>query len=454
MFLITITKPSNFPFYFLNGTLPDDVFTQLDIALSYYIKDHEFLTGDWDGRVRLLQLSNKGNNFFPIGLIEKVESILICNNIDYKIQEYFNTYKEYDFNWLGFELRDYQVDAINCLQQQRNQSGIVSLPTGAGKTLIGLYWAYLNKTPFVVIVHRKELLYQWKDEIKLNLGIDAGIVGDGVEEWGDICTVAMVQTLHQKVKNKKPLINYPLIIFDECHTIPADTAYKVAMSFLPKFRLGLSATPYREDNADIKIFGAIGLLSKTITPEYLVENGYLAKPIFIFQKLPPKVIYSEDFNTVYVKGIVENEERNKSIADWATKLVKDGRSVYIHTDRIKHGLLLKKMIPNSMFISGQSTNRQEIIKMFATGELSCLISTLLKEGVNIPSMDALIYASGKKSAVATIQTIGRVLRPQVGKNDAIIIDFKDNGNRLLLSHYIQRKQNYIKVFGKLVNTEE
>ena len=68
-------------------------------------------------------------------------------------------------------------------------------------------------------------------------------------------------------------------------------------------------------------------------------------------------------------------------------------------------------------------------------------------------MDALIYASGKKSAVATIQTIGRVLRPQVGKNDAIIIDFKDNGNRLLLSHYNQRKQNYIKVFGNLVNTD-
>ena len=264
----------------------------------------------------------------------------------------------------------------------------------------------------------------------------------------------MVQTLYQQLKKENKLPTYPLVIFDECHTIPADTAYKVAMNMLPQHRLGLSATPYREDNADLKIFGAIGLLGKTITPEYLVEHGYLAKPVFIFQKLPPKIIYSNDFNTIYEKGIVENDDRNNAIKQWAEKLILDGRSVYIHVDRIKHGLKLQKLIPNSVFISSKSNNRQEVIKMFGSGSINCLISTLLKEGVNIPSMDGLIYASGKKSAVATIQTIGRVLRSQAGKKDAIIIDFKDSGNRILLSHYHQRKENYKNVFGKLVEGDK
>jgi len=452
--MIVLSKPSNFPFYFINGKLPDEVTEELVKELSYYVKNHEYLSGDWDGKVNLIQESKKGNLYFPLGLIEKVEAILILNNIEYKTQEYFLDYKDYNFKWLGFKLRPYQEDAINYLEKQKNKSGIISLPTGAGKTLIGLYWAYKNKTPFLVVVHRKELLYQWIDEIKENLEIDAGLVGDGKEKWGEIATVAMVQTLYQKVKKKQTLeMQYPLVIFDECHTIPAETAYKVSMSLLPNFRLGLSATPYREDNADLRIYGAIGLLATTITPERLVEEGYLAKPRFLYLKTKPISINSDDFNTIYTKGITENEYRNTLIAQTANAFILDGRLLYIHVDRIKHGLLLQKIIPNSVFISGSSKNRTEAIKLFSKGSISCLISTLLKEGVNIPSMDALIYASGKKSAVATIQTIGRVLRPQVGKKDAIIVDIADCGNKLLLSHYRQRRDNYIKVFGKLAEEE-
>lgn len=453
--MIKLIKPSNFPFYFINGELPLEIIEEIDEKCSYYIKNYEYLTGGWDGRVRLLQMSKKGNSFFPIGLLSVVESILQLNCVEYKIETHHKPYNSYNFDWFGFELREYQKQTIIDLKNEFHESGIVSLPTGAGKTLIGLHYAYQQKAPFMVVVHRKELLYQWVDEIKENLNIKAGIVGNGIEEWGEVCTVAMVQTLNQRITTKQTeeFKQYPLIIFDECHTIPSETAYKVAMHFLPKYRIGLSATPYREDNADIKIYGAIGMLTSVITPEYLIEKGYLAKPKFIYLKTKPMAIYQDDFNSIYVRGIVENEYRNNQIAENALKLIQSDKQVYIHVDRIKHGKILNKLIPNSFFISGASKNRLDIIKMFSNGEIKCVISTLLKEGVNVPSMDALIYASGKKSAVANIQTIGRVLRPQVGKNEAIIIDIADCGNRLLLQHFNQRKQNYIKVFGKLAKKE-
>jgi len=90
------------------------------------------------------------------------------------------------------------------------------------------------------------------------------------------------------------------------------------------------------------------------------------------------------------------------------------------------------------FIEARSKNREQAIQEFKDGALRCMISTLLKEGADIPSMDAIIMAGGGKSHVAVIQKAGRALRVTKDKKEALIIDFMDQG-KWLRDHSQERK---------------
>jgi superfamily II DNA or RNA helicase len=166
----------------------------------------------------------------------------------------------------------------------------------------------------------------------------------------------------------------------------------------------------------LKIFASVGELTASVSVPDLVDAGYLAKPRFQFLKpAPVSIKKNAPWARVYKEGIVANPYRNAAIVEKAFELLNDGRQVYIHVIQIAHGKYLANQIPGSVFVSGSSKDRREQIARFKNGELRCMISTLLKEGVNIPGIDALIYAAGYKSGVMTIQTIGRCLRVAPGK---------------------------------------
>jgi superfamily II DNA or RNA helicase len=304
----------------------------------------------------------------------------------------------------------------------------------------------------VIFVHRKELLRQWVAEIKRVLGVDAAIYGGGVDtrSSGSPITVCMIQT----AEKDREYIPAPFIIIDECHTVASDTAYKVAMRCNAAMRMGLSATPTREDGSEKKIFGACGALISQVTVNDLVDAGFLATPTFrLYRPEPVSMTKWASFSEAYRMGIVANENRNELVVRAAITMLGEDRQVYVHVSRIGHGRRIASMIPDSVFCSGTTKNRTEIIEQFKNGEIKCLISTLLKEGVDIPGINGLIYAAGGKSEVALIQTLGRSLRKKKDGGNAVIVDLLDSGNRHLKSHSEDRLDTLSRTYGKLFKVE-
>jgi superfamily II DNA or RNA helicase len=459
---VAINRWSEHPYYFINGSLDERVIKSLKREMSYMVANCQrttaFQQGKWDGRECLLYKTKKGVYYFPTGMIDCAKRVLNDFGIEYFVQDIKldNVRKKYqplDLKWTGLELRDYQKKAV--IDIQNSEGGTICLPTGSGKTLAMLRIAYEYDLPFIVIVHTKELLYQWERTVKDYFdGYTPGLVGDGNSHFDSKITIAMLQTVHQLITKGEGerLSQYPVLFFDEVHRVAADTAYEVAMHINSPARIGSSATPQRIDGKEKKLWAAVGEIKSRITADELIKQGILAKPKFIF--LTPPAVHigrGTKWHDAYLQGIVLNEGRNDLIIKVTKELAAQELTVYVHVERIDHGEMLHGRLPGSVFLSGSdnSTRRQLVLKDFEDGKIKILISTLLREGVSINSMNCFVAAGGMKSPIGVIQRIGRALRIAPGKTEAVIVDFRDSG-RYLGDHFQERYETYCNIFGDYV----
>ncbi|MFA4641177.1 DEAD/DEAH box helicase [Pyrococcus kukulkanii] len=407
--------------------------------------------GKWD---KAESLYDPYTNTFPVGLLPRVKKFL--NSKGYRVRikdERVVEGEPLNSEWnKNYELRRYQKKAVKLAIKEK--MGVLALPVGSGKTIVGLRIIHEIDKSALIIVHTKELLYQWAEKVEEVLGIKAGVVGDNKWQEG-LITVAMIQTLLsrgvEKLQNR-----YAVVLFDECHrTSAAEKFYQVGISLPQVYRFGLSATPWRRlRGEEMKIEGVVGPIIYEVKAEDLIKEGFLAKPKFeVIEYESNMPALADKYKELYEEAIMENEDRNRAIVEKAVELAKQGHRVLIDVKRIDHGEILVKMLRekgiNAEFLSSQSPNRWEILEKFKTGEIPVLVSTLLKEGVDIPEISAIILAGGGKSDVMTIQTIGRALRPKAG-GEAVIVDVKDT-DPLLFTHFLERQKALKQYYGKYYN---
>jgi superfamily II DNA or RNA helicase len=205
---------------------------------------------------------------------------------------------------------------------------------------------------------------------------------------------------------------------------------------------GGTATPERADNADLMIEGIFGRKIGSVTASLLIERGYLIEPNISYINLKTKKQRVKNYAEDYKIHIIENEERNKHIIDIAKNMQSNGIPTLVLVQRINHGELLEKLIPNSIFIQGKSKDRQDAIEDMRTGRRNTLIATTLAdEGLDIQRLSCLIMAGGGKSPIKCKQRVGRVLRTchEENKKTALVYDFNDVG-RWLPEHSATRKK--------------
>ena len=157
-----------------------------------------------------------------------------------------------DFTFAG-ELRPLQQDAVTDVLSR--ESGLLEAGTGAGKTVMGLNIIVQRGQPALVVVHTKELLNQWVDRIGTFLGIpsdEIGIIGSGKFSIGARITVATVQSLYKRVHEVVPHIGH--LVCDETHRAPSRMFTEAVNAFDARYRLGLTATPWRRDGLSKVIF--------------------------------------------------------------------------------------------------------------------------------------------------------------------------------------------------------
>ena len=421
-------------------------------VLSYKKKGYQFTRpykrGVWNGDVRLMDSRGK----FPAGLAPWLVERLAQEGIAVEIDDIRPAPMDSNFRLgemkIAVEFRPHQNEAVAAAFAA--ERGIIWHPTAAGKTEVMLALNQTIARPGLVLVHRKDLMYQAAEVFETALNDKehevVGIIGDGLWE-PRIITVATFQTLYKNLDDDRVRRwlqeDIGQVHVDEAHHMPAASFEKVMAQLLSaRWRYGYSATPFKEGDEEtfFRVSSWLGPTVHRVTSDVLAEAGYVVPADVFMIRLPAQTTSPSSWANAERYGIMENTTRNMMIVDLANSLPKP---VVILVKRIEHGKELARSL-RTEFIAGDTptTKRQAAWEAVRQGEQSILVaSTIADEGLNIPQIQCILMAGGGKAPYLTIQRIGRGMRPSPGKSRLFVLDFLDTG-KYLKSHATQRMKTY------------
>ncbi|UCD89850.1 MAG: DEAD/DEAH box helicase [Desulfobacterales bacterium] len=355
-------------------------------------------------------------------------------DIEYQMDDLRRSLPPIDFNFTG-ELRPFQKKAVIAMLSK--EFGTLSAPTGSGKTVMALYIIAQRQQPALIVVHTKDLAFQWIDRVERFLGISSdaiGFIGGGKKTVGEKVTVALVQSLYKCAEEVSPRIGF--LIVDECHRCPSRTFTEAVTEFDSQYMLGLSATPYRRDQLTKLIFWHLGDLHYEIDPGRLIASGDILSAEVILRETD-FVPYYDPINeySKMLSELTSNDKRNRLIAsDIARQTASDKGTCLVLSDRKKHCETLQAILRyrfkiQSELLTGDLTvhQRQSVLDRLNEGKVKVLLATgqLIGEGFDHSELSTLFLATPIKFSGRVLQYMGRVLRPAKGKKKAKIYDYVD-----------------------------
>lgn len=326
-------------------------------------------------------------------------------------------------------LRPYQEEALDAIVTQ--VQGHVVIPCGGGKTTLGAAAIDRIQRSTLILIHTDDLADQWDATCRELLDIDPVRISRATVQLGAI-NIANVKTLALLKEERHPLWallteNIGFIIVDEAHHTPAKTFRDVIEGFPARRRIGLTATPDREDGYGPLIELVFGPRLFEISVEELLALRFLVAPTveevrtaFRFDYNEPKDLPALD------QALVHDEPRNRQIVDLGARLVGDGKHVLVLAKHVEHVELLAVMLQDAgcaaAYAHGQVSKkkRAETIEAWKRGEHRLLVANVIAdEGLDVPSLDALILAYPAKAGGPTMQRVGRIMRPHTGPDGAL-----------------------------------
>jgi superfamily II DNA or RNA helicase len=350
-------------------------------------------------------------------------------------------------------LRDYQNQALEAWIANGNW-GIIVLPTGSGKTLVGIKAISLLNTPTLVVAPTLDLVDQWRTRLKKEFKTEVGVLGGGERDIRAL-TVSTYDSAYihaDKLGNR-----FGLIIFDEVHHLPAAGYRNIAEMFASPYRMGLTATFEREDGLHAELNRLVGgkvfekkvkdLTGVHLSPfrlekmvveltddekeeyhknqkvfsDYLARIGLTIRSPAEFQKL---VMRSGRDPGARKALLARNKARDvaynsiSKIGKLSEILKKhSGSKIFIFTEHNKlvHKISKQFLIPSITYRT-TSKERSETLDRFRSGVYRAVVtSKVLDEGIDVPDADVGIILSGTGSERAFIQRLGRILRKKEGK---------------------------------------
>lgn len=271
------------------------------------------------------------------------------------------------------------------------------------------------------------------------------------------------RTLANQLSVRELCINTSGFIVDEAHMAAVIIESLSEKMHKALYRFGLSATPFREDNQEIRITGAMGEKLIEVSASDLIDLEFLVPP-YIYMVRNNYTEATTTWSDTYNKQIVNCWPRNYRIKQFAEEFKKSGYPTIILVEQKEHGYLLESIIKDSVFVPGsakgdglddspddtEKSYRRLMLDAAERNEIILIATQWANVGIDAPKLMALILAGSNKSAVTTYQQIGRILRP-VGKNYqesilngkplAIVIDFMEE-QKILHKHSVRRKKVY------------
>lgn len=427
----------------------DCLLTDIPFALEKAIKDRltidnpKYISAKKFGRWIAKDLKPKlkyyetaaGGLSFPRGFAN--QAVLLCR--DYlkqtpAIVDNRLLLAEATFSFAG-TLRPYQEKALAATEKR--SFGVIEAGTGSGKTVMALAIIAARAQPTLVVVHTKELLYQWQQRIREFLRIEAGLVGDGHFELQPI-TVAIVNTARKRIEELAP--NFGHLIVDECHRVPASLFTDVVSNFDGHYLLGLSATAFRSDEGLTRlIYFYMGDQIHKVEQEELQESGAIVKPQLLRRKTEFQYDYSGDYQPL-VSALTKDKARNQQIvADVVGECQKNDSGIcLLVSDRIGHCRVFEQELllqgVNVVLLTGQTSAEQRaaIVEKVQGGQVQVLVATLqlIGEGFDCSGLSILFLTTPITFEGRLLQVLGRIMRPAVGKH-AKVYDYVDESVSVL-----------------------
>jgi DNA excision repair protein ERCC-3 len=340
---------------------------------------------------------------------------------------------------LPFVVRDYQRDAADIYfagGDVRGGSGVIVLPCGAGKTIVGLAAMALCQRHTLILTTSITAVKQWKRELLDKTDLREEMIGEYTGESKEIApiTIATYQILtfrpdkedefpHFKLFDEK---DWGLIIYDEVHLLPAPV-FRVTAQIQARRRLGLTATLVREDGREGDVFSLIGPKKYDVPWRELEDRGWIAEAT------------CTEIRIAFPKSTERDERMEYAVAEWRDKYrlasenpAKDlvvGRLIQrFQSERVLIiGQYLKQLrrlakqlsVPLITGATG-SAEREDLYDRFRTGEVRHLIlSKVGNFAIDLPDANILIQVSGTfGSRQEEAQRLGRILRPKANGEGA------------------------------------
>lgn len=401
----------------------------------------------------------------PRGVFDEIVKILSLAGAKVIIRDERITKKKISITFHG-ELTPGQSDAIKTWKSQ--DTGILMAPPGSGKTVMACAVIAERKVSTLILVHRSQLMDQWKERISQFLEIpikEIGTLGGARKKLTGNIDVGMLQSLSKVEDLSEISEKYSQIIIDECHHIPAVSFEDVLKQLPARYVLGLTATPYRKDGLEKILFQQCGPIRYEMKQS---ERNNLVKIVHFYEtgfKTPEELGQKPPYHLL-IQHLVTDLKRNQMIADLSVNTIRKKRVSILISDRKDHLEILSALISAKMpelkicLIDGDLSNKKrknaliDIEKSIKEKEQILLIATasLIGEGFDLPALDTLILASPLSFEGRIIQYAGRLHRASEGKRDVQIIDFNDSYNGVFQKMYRNRLKAYQKM-GYMVNTQ-
>jgi DNA excision repair protein ERCC-3 len=351
----------------------------------------------------------------------------------------------------GWTLRPYQRKAVDIFTE--GGSGVVVLPCGAGKTLVGAAAMADTKTTTLILVTNTVSARQWRDELLKRTTLTPEEIGEYSGQTKEIkpVTIATYQILTAKRKGEYAhlalldALDWGLIVYDEVHLLPAPV-FKLTADLQARRRLGLTATLVREDGREGDVFSLIGPKRFDAPWKEIEAQGFIS-PAACYEV---RVDLPEGERLEYAAAADDERYRLAATADAKIGVVRSlverhtGERILVigqYLDQID--VLAEALDAPQITGSTPVDERERLFQAFRVGEISLLVvSKVANFSIDLPEASVAIQVSGSfGSRQEEAQRLGRLLRPKESGHtasfytliarDTVDQDFAQNRQRFL-----------------------
>lgn len=312
------------------------------------------------------------------------------------------------------QLRDYQKECIDIIEQKPPGSYLVQMPTGCGKTATFTHIPRHGRT--LVLAHREELVRQPAKYYDCPVGFEIA----AERSHGEDVVIASVQSLVNRL-DRFAYDEFDKIITDEAHHAAAGTYRKIYDHFAPDKHIGFTATPNRGDKAKLDdVFSEI-IFQRDL--RWAIESGFLCDIFCMRVNISYDLSAVHSRNGDYAPGELDKamDGTADAIAEAYHKHAKGATLIFAVS--VNHAEEIAKRIPGAVVVTAKTKDRAEIIRKFSNREIPCIVNVMVfTEGTDIPLVETVIIARPTQSDSLYSQMVGRGLRPHPEKEKLILID--------------------------------